>query len=43
MKSISVIDHEGVITEAGSLEQIPELLNDSDGYKLCLFVFQKAA
>lgn len=42
-KSISVIDHEGVMTEAGSLEQIPELLNDRDGHKLCLFVFEKAA
>jgi SAM-dependent methyltransferase len=43
MKSISVIDHEGVLTEADSSEKIAQLLSGRDSYKLCLFVFEKAA
>jgi len=42
MKSISVIDHEGVLTEADSSDKIAQLLNGRDSYKLCLFVFEKA-
>lgn len=41
IRSTSIVNHEGVVAEADCSEKVDHLLKDRDGYKLCLFVFQK--
>lgn len=43
IRAISVINQEGVLADAESLEEIAPLLNERESYKLCLFVLRKVA